>query len=80
VWGRVKSLKSRMNAYNAFVLPVLLFNAGGWGVCESVIKRIEVFHRKQLRRVLGVTTVYRVRWPFKISNKALYEKCVAITC
>ncbi len=50
-------------AYNAFVLPVLLFNAGAWGVCESVIKKIEVFHRKQLRRVLGV------RWPFKISNK-----------
>jgi hypothetical protein len=71
VWGRVKSLKSRMNAYNAFVLPVLLFNAGAWGVCESVIKKIEVFHRKQLRRVLGV------RWPFKISNKALYEKCGA---
>jgi hypothetical protein len=38
----------------AFVLPVLLFNAGAWGVCESVIKRIEVFHRKLLRRVLGV--------------------------
>jgi hypothetical protein len=33
-----------------------------------VIKEIEVFHRKQLRRVLGV------RWPFKISKKALYEK------
>ena len=54
VWGRVKSLKSRMNAYNAFVLHVLLFNAGAWGVCESVIKKIEVFHRKQLLRVLGV--------------------------
>ncbi len=70
-WGRVKSLKSRMNAYNSFVLPDLLFNAGAWGVCESVIKKIEVFHRKQLRRVLGV------RWPFKISNKALYEECGA---
>ncbi len=29
VWGRVKSFKSRMNAYNAFILPVLLFNALG---------------------------------------------------
>jgi hypothetical protein len=70
VWDRLKSLKSR-NAYNAFILPVLLFKAGAWGVCKSVIKKIEVFHRKQLRRVLGV------RWPFKISNKALYEKCGA---
>ncbi len=25
VWGRVKSLKSRMNAYDAFVLLVLFF-------------------------------------------------------
>ncbi len=55
VWGRVKSLKSRMNAYNAFILPVLLFNASAWGVCESVIKKIEVFHRKQLRRVLATS-------------------------
>ncbi len=69
VWRCVKSLKSRMNAYNAFIfkLPALLLNAGAWR--SSVIKNIEVFHRKQWRRVLGV------RWPFKISNKALYEKC-----
>ncbi len=65
------TIKSRMKAYNAFVLPVLLFNASAWGVCESVIKKIKVFYRKQLRHVLGV------RWPYKISNKALYEKCGA---
>ncbi len=34
VCGRGKSLKSRMNAYNSFVLPVLLFKAGAWGVEE----------------------------------------------
>ena len=36
-----------------------------------MIKKFEVFHRNQLRRVLGV------RWPFKTSNEALYEKCAA---
>ena len=60
-----------MNAYNAFILPVLLFNAGAWGVCERVIQKVELFYRKQLRRVLGV------KWPHKISNNALYQKCSA---
>jgi hypothetical protein len=35
----------------------LLFHAGGWGVCERVIKESNVFRRNQLRVVLGV------RWP-----------------
>jgi hypothetical protein len=52
---------------NLFVVPVLFFKAGAWRVCERVIKKIEMFHRKQLRRVL-------VLWPFKISNKNLKEK------
>jgi hypothetical protein len=59
---RLKSLITRSRT---------LFNAGARGACESVIKKIEMFHPKQSRRVLGV------RWPFKISNKALYEKCSA---
>jgi hypothetical protein len=57
-----------MRAYNAFVLPVLLYNCGTWGVTEAVIEKLEVFHRRQLREVLGV----RKR---QLSNKELYEKC-----
>ena len=70
LWERKKvtSVATRMRAYNAFVLPVLLYNCGTWGVTEAVIEKLEVFHRRQLREVLGV----RKR---QLSNKELYEKC-----
>jgi len=73
LWIRSKciSLRSRMRAYNAFVVPVLLYNGGTWGVCKSVERKLESFHRTHLRRVMGI------RWPYVISNKVLYERCEA---
>jgi hypothetical protein len=67
LWERKKvtSVATRMRAYNAFVLPVLLYNCGTWGVTEAVIEKLEAFHRRQLREVLGV----RKR---QISNKELH--------
>lgn len=60
-----------MRAYNALVLSVLLYNSATWGVSQSVVRKLEVFHRGHLRRVLGV------RWPYKISNEDLYRRCNA---
>ena len=60
-----------MRAYNAFVMPVLLYNGGTWGVCKSVERKLESFHRTHLRRVMGI------RWPYVISNKVLYDRCEA---
>jgi hypothetical protein len=73
LWDRPRcaSLRSRLRAYNALVLPVLLYNAGTWGVCQQLVQKLEVAHRHHLRRVLGV------QWPHKISNKNLYERCSA---
>ncbi len=53
-------LNTRLRTYNAFVLPVLLYNAGTWGLSESSVQKLEVYHRANLRnfKVLGV------RWPF----------------
>ena len=70
LWIRSKciSLRSRMRAYNAFVMPVLLYNGGTWGVCKSVERKLESFHRTHLRRVMGI------RWPYVISNKVLYDR------
>ena len=45
-----------MNAYNAFVLPVLLYKCATWGVAENIINKLEVYHRRHLREVLGVKT------------------------
>jgi hypothetical protein len=64
-------LNTRLRTYNAFVVPVLLYNAGTWGLCESSVRKLEVYHRAQLRKVLGV------RWPFKVSNEDLYKRCRA---
>lgn len=73
LWKRPQciSLRARMRAYNAFVLPVLLYNASTWGICQRVINKIEVVHRKHLRRVMGIF------WPYRVSNKVLYAHCRA---
>ena len=42
LWTRSKCIslriRSRMRAYNAFVVPVLLYNGGTWGVCINFVK------------------------------------------
>lgn len=70
LWERrkVTSLSTRMHAYKALVLPVLLYNCGTWGVTEAVMGKLEVFHRRQLREILGVRTR-------GISRKELYKRC-----
>ena len=57
-----------MRAYNAFILPVLLYNCGTWGVTDAIIEKLEAFHRRQLREDLGVRTR-------DIHNADLYERC-----
>ena len=57
-----------MNAYNALVLPVLLYNWATWGVADNIIDKLEVYHRRHLREVLGVKTR-------DIRNEDLYKLC-----
>jgi len=61
--------RRRLKLYEAFVLPVLLYNAGTWGVPGADLERLNVFHRKQLRHLLGI---YH---PDHISNDHLYARC-----
>ena len=70
IWERRKitSDNTRIRAYNALVLPVLLYNCGTWGVTGGVIEKLEVFHRRQLREVLGIKTR-------DLHNVDLYERC-----
>ena len=60
---------TRLRLYKALVLPVLIYNAGTWGITQQVASKLDAFHRKQLREVLGV------RWPKHMSNAELYERC-----
>ena len=59
----------RVRLYNVYVLPILLYNCGTWGLTDHDIESLEAFHRRHLRRVL------RVHYPQHISNAALYKRC-----
>eukprot|EP00058_Branchiostoma_floridae_P013771 XP_002599259.1 hypothetical protein BRAFLDRAFT_64393 [Branchiostoma floridae] len=54
-----------------YVIPVMLYNAGTWGLTEQLAYKIDTWHRKQLRRFTGHFH------PNHISNSKLYSKCQA---
>ena len=56
----------RLRLYNAIVFPTLLYNCETWGLPISVLTRLDTFHRRQLRALLGI------RYPTIISNEDLY--------
>ena len=63
------SIDRRVRLYKAFVLPALLYNCCTWGAIKACMDRLDAFHRRQLRSLLGI------RYPARISNAALYKKC-----
>ena len=42
---------------------------GTWGLTQADLVRIDTYHRRHLRQIIGV------RWPNRISNVALYHRC-----
>ena len=58
-----------LRLYNAFIMPILTYNAGTWGLTDVTLKSLDAFHRRQLRSLLGI------KWPETISNAALYRRC-----
>ena len=70
IWKRTKltKLKTRLKLYGTLVQSILLYNSGTWGVSATDEKNLDSFHRRQLRKVMGI------KWPHKISNRKLYEK------
>ena len=57
----------KMRTFNIYIGSVFLYNSELWGVSESDNKSIDAFHRRLLRRALGI------RWPRKVSNEKLYQ-------
>ena len=47
----------------------MLYNCATWALTKTEENKLDAFHRKHLRRVLGI------HYPTKISNKSLYKKC-----
>ena len=73
LWKRQQlvSERLRIRLYNAFVLPVLLYNCGCWSLTVAGGARLDSFHQRQLRSLLGI------KWPQRLSNTTLYIRCQA---
>lgn len=63
------AIRTRIQVLNCLVMSVLLYGSEAWGLTAAQLDRLEVFHRKCLRRILGIRLVDRV------SNARLYERC-----
>ena len=70
LWSRrtYVSERRRLRIYNACVRPILTYNMGTWALTQNQTARLDAFHRKQLKRVLGI------RYPDIISNEQLYKR------
>ena len=60
-------LTTRIKLYETLVKSVLMYNCGIWGVSKDDQRKLNSFHRNQLRKVVGI------QWPHKISNEKLYK-------
>ena len=67
LWHKNKiSHKKKLRMFNAYILPILLYNCGTWSLKKTSEEKLDAFHRRLLRRVIGVF------WPEKILNEKLY--------
>jgi len=80
-YGRMYSLwlrkhivpeSTRLRLYNAIVLPTLLYNCETWGATASVMERLDAFHWKQLRALLGV------KYSDRVSNDTIYARAKSV--
>jgi len=70
IWtrGHILNERSRIRLYKALVLPVLTYNMGTWGLTVAQLNKLDSFHRRQLRTVVGI------RHPQHITNADLYKR------
>ena len=60
-------LITRIRLYETLVKSVLFCNCRTWVVSKDDQRKLNSFHGRQLRKVIGIT------WPCKISNNELYK-------
>ena len=71
--GKKLKISKKVRVYNSYVKPVLTYNSSAWAVNKNIEAKIDAFHRKQLKRVIGIYC------PNRISNKELYKRTNSIT-
>ena len=71
VWIRKDRIKknTRLKLYRTLVKCLLTYNCGTWALTKTEEEKLDSFHRKQLRKILGI------KYPVIITNKSLYKKC-----
>ena len=62
-------LQLRLRLYASFVVPVLTYNIGTWGLTKAELDHLDAYHRRHLCQIIGI------HWPHRISNTALYRRC-----
>jgi len=70
VWLRRQQISEslRLKLYEAYIVPILLYNSGTWALTNTELCRMDAFHRTQLRRILDISH------PRHISNETLYKR------
>ena len=55
LWIKKKHLNEhlRIELYKKLIKPVLLYNSSTWGLTANDELKLDTFHRKQLRRMIG---------------------------
>ncbi|GFS07152.1 endonuclease-reverse transcriptase [Elysia marginata] len=70
IWIRRNKISEErlLRLYKALILPILLYNSGTWATTKTIFEKLNAFHRKQRRNLLGI------KWTDKISNEELYHR------
>ena len=69
IWKQRKlSIKTKFRLYICFILPILLYGSETWAMTNQDWRRLEAFHTKAQRRILGI------KWSDFISNNEVYSK------
>ena len=55
------ALNTKISIYSTIVLPILLYGSETWQMYIADIKRLNAFHQRCLRRILGITYKDRVK-------------------
>ena len=67
VWKR--SLETKIAVYSGCVLSTLLYGSEAWSIYAEQITRLNKFHLRNSRRILGVS------WRNRVSNEEVLRRC-----
>ena len=69
VWLQSKlSLATKLRIYETCIVPILLYGSETWTILKADLDRLQAFHMRAQRRILGV------RWQDMIKNVIISEK------